>query len=99
MSSDAPVGKPYNIAQYALLLAMVAQVVDMDPGNFILSSGDLHIYSNQLEGVKEQLTRTPRPLPTLVLNPEVDDLFAFTLDDIKIEGYDPHPHIAYPVAV
>ena len=98
-SQDDPVGKPYNIAQYALLLAMVAQVVGMTPGTFILTTGDMHIYTNQVEGVQEQLTRTPRPLPTLVLNPEVDDLFAFTLDDIKIEGYDPHPHIAYPVAV
>lgn len=98
-SNDAPVGKSYNIAQYSLLQSMIAQVVDMTPGTFILTTGDMHIYSNQIEGVKEQLTRKPLPLPKLTLNPEVKDLFSFTLEDIKIEGYQHHPRIDYPVAV
>lgn len=98
-SNDAPIGRPYNIAQYSLLLCMVAQVVDMVPGEFILTTGDLHIYSNQIEQAKEQLTREPLPLPTLKLNPEVKDIFAFTLDDIKIEGYQHQGKLDYPVAV
>ena len=98
-SSDTLIGKPYNIAQYALLQSMIAQVVNMKPGTFILTTGDMHIYSNQEDMVFEQLDREPRKRPTLHLNPEVTDLFKFTLEDIVIDGYDPHPPIDYPVAV
>jgi thymidylate synthase len=92
-SCDTFLGVPFNITSYALLLSMISQVVNMVPGEFIHTFGDLHIYENHLEQVKEQLSRTPKTLPKLVLNPEVKDLFKFTYNDIKIEGYDPHPAI------
>ena len=98
-SADTFLGVPFNIASYALLTHMVAQVCDLDVGDFVHTLGDAHIYSNHFEQVEEQLSRAPKPLPTLELNPDVQDLFAFTYDDIKIVGYDAHPHIKGKVAV
>lgn len=98
-SADIFLGVPFNIASYALLTQMVAQVCYLQPGDFVWTGGDCHLYSNHVAQADEQLTRQPRPLPQLHLNPEVSDLFAFTFDDISITGYDPHPHIAAPVAV
>lgn len=98
-SADIFLGVPFNIASYALLLAMVAQVTGLEPGEFIHTLGDAHLYSNHFEQAEEQLTREPKVPPRLVLNPEVSDLFAFTFDDIHIEGYDAHPHIKAKVAV
>lgn len=99
MSVDYPVGSCYNIAQYSLLLAMLAHVTGMEPDEFIWSTGDTHIYSNQMDLVDTQLEREPLPPPKLWLNPEVTDLFKFTFEDIKIFDYQCHPHIPYPVAV
>jgi len=98
-SADIFLGVPFNIASYALLTLMVAQVVGLRPGDFVHTLGDAHLYSNHLEQTALQLLREPRALPTLRLNPEVTDLFAFKFEDFTLEGYDPHPHIAAPVAV
>ncbi|PKO55060.1 MAG: thymidylate synthase [Betaproteobacteria bacterium HGW-Betaproteobacteria-13] len=98
-SADIFLGVPFNIASYALLTLMVAQVCDLVPGDFIWTGGDCHLYLNHLEQTKEQLSRTPRPLPTLSINPEVKDLFAFRFEDFTLSGYDPHPHIKAPVAI
>ncbi len=98
-SADSFLGVPFNIASYALLLQMVAQVTGLEPGEFVHTLGDAHIYSNHIDQVKLQLNREPRALPRMVLNPAVDDIFSFKYDDFTLEGYDPHPHIAGKVSV
>ena len=98
-SADIFLGVPFNIASYALLTMMVAQVCDLEPGDFVHTFGDAHLYSNHLEQADEQLSREPYPLPTIRLNPDVKDLFAFTFDDFEILDYQHHPHIKAPVAV
>lgn len=98
-SADIFLGVPFNIASYALLTCMVAQVTGLRPGEFIHSFGDAHLYSNHLEQARLQLGREPRVLPTLELNSNVSDLFSFTYNDIKLVGYNPHPHIKADVAV
>ncbi len=98
-SADIFLGVPFNIASYALLTLMVAQVTGLQPGEFVHTLGDAHLYMNHLDQTDTQLAREPRALPIMVLNPEVDDLFAFTYDDFQLRDYDPQPHISAPVAV
>ena len=98
-SADIFLGVPFNIASYALLTLMVAQVCGLKVGEFIHTFGDAHIYSNHFEQVQLQLSREPRALPQMKLNPEVNDLFAFKFEDFELTDYDPHPHIAGKVAV
>lgn len=98
-SGDVFLGVPFNIASYALLTMMIAQVCDLEPGEFIHTLGDAHLYSNHLEQAKLQLSREPRPLPRMRLDPSVRDLFAFRYEHFTLEGYDPHPAIKAPVAV
>jgi thymidylate synthase len=98
-SADIFLGVPFNIASYALLTLMLAQVCGYRPGDFVHTLGDAHLYTNHLEQARLQLSRAPRALPQLRINPEVRDLFAFRFEDFTLEGYDPHPHIAAPVAV
>ena len=90
---------PFNIASYALLTLMIAQVTGLKPGEFIHSLGDAHIYRNHFDQVRLQLTRQPRPLPVMKLNPQVTDLFDFRYEDFTLEGYDPYPHIKGEVSV
>jgi len=98
-SCDIFLGVPFNIASYALLTMMVAQVCGLKPGDFVWTGGDCHLYSNHFEQAKEQLARTPRRLPTMRVNPEVKDLFAFRFEDFELVGYEPMPHIKAPVAI
>jgi thymidylate synthase len=98
-SADVFLGVPFNIASYALLIHMIAQVTGLKPGEFIHTLGDTHLYVNHIEQAKLQLTREPKKLPTLWLNPEIKNIFDFTYEDIKVLNYDPHPHIKADVAV
>ena len=98
-SADTFLGVPFNIASYALLLQMMAQVTGLQPGEFIHTTGDTHLYLNHLDQARLQLTRTPRPLPTMKINPDVKNLFDFHYEDFQLEGYDPWPHIAATVSV
>ncbi len=98
-SCDSFLGVPFNIASYSLLTIMIAQVCGLKPGEFVWTGGDTHLYVNHLEQVDEQLSREPRPAPSLKINPDVTDLFQFTFEDITVENYDPHPAIKAPIAV
>ena len=98
-SADLFLGVPFNIASYALLTMMVAQVCGLEAGEFIHTLGDTHLYSNHIEQAKMQISRAPKALPLLTLNPEIKNIFEFRFEDIKLENYDPHPHIKAPIAV
>jgi len=98
-SVDTFIGLPFNIASYALLTMMIAQVCDLQPGDFVHTSGDAHLYLNHIEQAQLQLSRTPRPLPRMIIAPEVKSIFEFKYEDFRLEGYDPHPHIRAEVSV
>ena len=98
-SADVFLGVPFNIASYALLTMMIAQVTGLEPGEFIHTFGDVHLYNNHVEQARLQLTRSPRPLPTMEINPNARSIFDFKFDDFQLAKYDPHPHIKAPVAV
>ena len=99
MSADVFLGVPFNIASYALLTMMIAQVCDLEPGEFIHTFGDVHIYSNHVEQVKLQLTREPKELPQMKINPEVTSIFDFKFEDFELVNYEAHPHIKGEVSV
>ena len=98
-SADVFLGVPFNIASYALLTHMMAQVCGLEPGVFVHTLGDAHLYNNHLDQARLQITRTPLPLPTLKLNPAIKDIDDFTYDDIEVVGYEHHPHIKAPISV
>jgi thymidylate synthase len=98
-SADVFLGVPFNIASYALLTMMMAQVLDLKPGDFVHSFGDVHLYNNHVEQAELQLSRSPRPLPTMLINPAVRDLFQFRFEDFTLQNYDPYPAIKAPVAI
>ncbi|HET8830390.1 MAG TPA: thymidylate synthase, partial [Pelobium sp.] len=98
-SADIFLGVPFNIASYALLTMMVAQVCNLDLGDFVHTLGDAHLYNNHITQTELQLSRKPNPLPTMKINPEVKDIFGFKFEDFELVGYDPHPHIKGAVAV
>ncbi|POF28692.1 thymidylate synthase [Roseibium marinum] len=98
-SADVFLGVPFNIASYALLTMMIAQVTGLQPGDFVHTFGDAHLYSNHFDQAREQLTRTPRSLPDMKINPDISDLFAFKFEDFELVNYDPLPHISAPIAV
>ena len=98
-SADIFLGVPFNIASYALLTMMVAQVCGLEPGEFIHTLGDAHIYSNHFEQAKLQLTRTPKSPPKMIINPDVKDIFSFKFEDFELQGYEPDAHIKAPIAV
>ncbi|MDO7086026.1 thymidylate synthase [Pseudocolwellia sp. AS88] len=98
-SADIFLGVPFNIASYALFTMMIAQVCDLELGDFVHTFGDAHLYSNHMEQVKEQLSRKPLPLPTMKINPKVDSIFDFTFEDFELVGYESHPHIKAPISV
>ena len=98
-SADVFLGVPFNIASYALLTMMIAQVCDLEPGEFIHTFGDTHLYLNHIEQAKSQLSREPRELPKMIINPEIKDIFCFKYEDFRLENYNPHPHIKADIAV
>ena len=98
-SADVFLGVPFNLASYALLTLMVAQVCSLEPGEFVHTLGDAHLYSNHFDQARLQLQREPRELPRLTINPDVESIFEFKFEDFELQDYDPHPHISAPVAV